>query len=312
MKLWKWALLAAAMLAAKGLDLLPQGREMESMKLVSALAVDGGAETTVTAVTAVRTTEDEEPEVFTGAGDSLTAACAALRENSSRRTYLGQTEQLLLGEGQDPARALEFAADHRELRLDTLLYIVKGPAGPALAASAQRTAGETGGADPKGRTIGQVMPRLAEGDHTLVPALAADGEGQLSPAGWAVLGQEGVAGWLEGDAALGAALLGGVGQGQAATLNSGSAELVSARCWAKDGAVCCALSARATEGEPTAGELEAWGEEKLRSALAAGWDCWGLRRELAVPRPWDWETLKDLDIRTLDVKVTGKLVGQDG
>ena len=174
----KWALILVALLMAKGAGLLPQSRGLEERKLISALAVDGGEEITVTAVTGVRASEDEEAEVLIGHGESLAEACRALRGSSARRAYLGQAEQLLLGEGQDLNQVLDFVMTDWELRLDTLLYIVKGSAGEALAASGEKVAAETGGQDPRGKTIGWVLPRLAEGEYTLVPALAPEGGGR--------------------------------------------------------------------------------------------------------------------------------------
>lgn len=306
----RWALLLAALVAAGGVWAMPQAKEPEALQLITALAVDGGGTVAVTAVTGVRSSEDEEPEVIQGKGDSLTAACGSLRERSSRRAYLGQTQQLLVGEGCDLERVLDFVVEHRELRLDTLLYIVKGTAGPGLEASAQRTAAETGGSDPRGVTVGEVLPRLAEGEYALVPALAPDGEGQLSPAGWAVLDGN-IAGYLDGDAALGAALLNGNVRGQTVTLPDGGVELAHSRCWAKDGALRCVLTARTTEGAPSGEALAAWGSEALRAALDKGWDCWGLRREAAFFRPWDWERLRGADVSTLNIEVEGELLGGD-
>ena len=112
-----WALVLAALLAAWAFHILPQSRELEELKLVTALAFDG---TRVTALTGVRVTEDEEAQVLTGEGKSLAEACNDLRVASSRRAYLGQTGQLLLGEGQNTAQALDFVLQDRELRLDTL------------------------------------------------------------------------------------------------------------------------------------------------------------------------------------------------
>lgn len=307
----RWALLLAALMAAGGVWAMPQAREPEALQLITALAVDEGEETTVTAVTGVRSSEDEEPEVLKGTGDSLTAACGDLRENSSRRAYLGQTQQLLVGEGCDLKRVLDFTVEHRELRLDTLLYIVRGAAGPALEASAQMTATETGGQDPRGVTVGEVLPRLTEGEYALAPALAPREDGHLAPAGWAVLGNNGVAGYLEDDAALGVALLSGKARGQTVTLPNGGVELVSARCWAKEGELCCTLAARVAEGAPTEGELTVWGSEVLRSALANGWDCWGLRRETALFRPWDWGELRYADVSAFNIKVEGELTRGD-
>lgn len=305
----KWALLLAALVALGGIWAMPQAREPESLQLITALAVDGGEKTTLTAVTGVRSSEGEAPEVLRGMGDSLIAACGDLRENSARRAYLGQTQQLLVGEGCGLERVLNFVVEHRQLRLDTLLYIVRGTAGPALEASAQRTATETGGSDPRGVTVGEVLPRLAEGGYAMVPALAADEEGQLSPAGWAVLHDGGVVGYLEGDAALGAELLKGKVRNQAVTLTVGGVELTAVRCWAGKGTLKCTLSARVTEGDPTSEALAAWGSRVLRAALDKGWDCWGLDRELAFFRPWDWKACKGTDVSALDIKVEGELTG---
>ena len=297
---------------AGGAGALPESRAVEGLKLVNTLAVDGGEELSVTALTAVRASEAEEPETFSGAGGSLAEACRRLRESSARRAYLGQTEQLLLGEGCELGESLDFVLVDRELRMDTSLYRVKGNAGKALSASAERAGEETGGRDPRRRTVGQTLARLAEGEYALVPALEPDEEGKLGPAGWAVAGERGVAGYLEEDAALGALLLQGSGAGEVVTLPTGAAELTLVRTWTADGKVRCALEARRAQGEPSLAALEAWGEEKLRAALAPGWDCWGLDRELAALRPWDWETLRGMDVRDLDVEVTGRWVERNG
>lgn len=304
----RWAVALAALLAVIGAGLLPRSRGLEERKLVSALAVDGGERVTVTAVTAVRVTEDEEPEVLTGVGDSLAAACRELRGGSARRVYLGQAEQLLVGETRDLKTVLDYVLTDRELRLDTLLYIVKGSAGEALGASADRVAGETGGQDPRGRTVGEILPRLAEGEYALAPALAAGEQGILEPAGWAVLGPGGLAGYLSGEAGLGAALLSGLGAGQVATLPHGAVEITGVRSWAVDGTLHCTLTARAAEGFPKEEDLAAWGERLLAAALEPGWDCWGLTRELGAPRPGDWERWRNWPVEKLAVKVKGRLV----
>ena len=310
MKGKEWALALAALLCAKTLGLLPQSRELEEWKLVTALALDREGETvTATALTGVRTTEEEEPETFTGEGGGLAEACAALRQNSSRRAYLGQTQQLLLGEGQDLGAAMDFVLLSREVRTDTLLYIVKGTAGAALMASADKVGAETGGQDPRGRTVGELLPRLSEGEYTLTPALAPGEGGALAPAGWAVLGPKGVEGWLEGDAALGADLLTGLGTDKTVTLPTGAVQLTAVRLWAKEGTLRCSLTARVAQGDPRASDLEGWGEEKLKAALEPGWDCWGLRRQLAALEPRAWEEWQGADISALNVEVTGRLVG---
>lgn len=307
MKGGKWGLPALAVLLAVG-GALPQSREPEGRRLITALAVDGESPVAVTGVTAVRVTEEEEPETLSGEGKSLAEACRELRGSSARRAYLGQTEQLLLGEGGDLEKTLDFIRDDRELRLDTLLYIVRGDAGEALAASAEKVAAETGGQDPRGKTAGEVLARLAQGEDALVPALAPGEDGVLVPAGWAVLGPQGVKGYLEGEAALGAGLLSGTEKGRVVTLPGGAVELSSARHWAREGTLRCTLTARAVEGTPQAEELEAWGEKTLAAALAPGWDCWGLDREQGALEPWNWETRAGTSCAQLKVDVRGRLV----
>lgn len=292
-----------ALIAAFALGLFPKSRAMEQLQLITALAFDGTGEgVRVTALTGVRLTEAEEAQVLTGEGESLAAACSELRNRSSRRAYLGQTGQLLLGEGQNTAQALDFVLLDRELRMDTLLYIVKGSAGEGLAAAVEQTARETGGEDPRGRTVGETLPRLTQGCFVPVPALRPSEEGGLAPAGWAVLGPEGVKGFLEEDGAWGADLLLGLGAGKVAVLPGGSVELTGVRIGSQKGGVTCTLTGRAVQGEPTRAELEAWGETRLRAALAPGWDCWGLKQ---VQELWG---VRDMEITDLEIRVTGRLV----
>ena len=310
MKKGYWVLALALLLAAGSLGALPKGREMEELKLITALALDGNK---VTAITGVRASEGEEPQVLTGEGESLAAACGELRVSSARRAYLGQTEKLLVGEGQDLNGVLEFVLADRELRLDTLLYLVKGQAGEAMAKTAKETVGEEG-KDPRGRTVGELLPRLTEGDYVMAPALKEDSEGKLVPAGWAVIGPNGVVGYLEDEAADGALLLDGQGEEKVITLPGGALELTGVRSWAMDGQVMCVLTGQIVQGEPTEEELAAWGAKRIRAALGPGWDCWGLDRELGTLRPWDWESIRGPDVSALEVKVTGRLVrdGEDG
>ena len=301
-----WGLALVLLLVAESLGALPKGREMEELKLITALALDGDR---VTAITGVRASEGEEPQVLTGEGESLAAACNQLRVSSARRAYLGQTEKLLVGEGRDLNGVLEFVLADRELRLDTLLYIVRGEAGEAMAKTAKETAGEEG-KDPRGRTVGELLPRLTEGDYVMAPALKEDSEGKLVPSGWAVIGPSGVMGYFEEGAADGAILLAGQGEEKVIALPGGSVELTGVRSWAMDGRVACVLTGRVVQGEPTEEELAAWGESNIRAALDFGWDCWGLDRELGALKPWDWESIQGTNVSALEVKVTGKLVGK--
>ena len=114
-----WIIALGILLTGRGTGLLPESRGLEEWKLVTALALDEReGRVTATALTGVRTTEEEQPEIFTGQGDSLAQACDALRESSSRRAYLGQTQQILLGEGRGLKELLDYVLTDRELRTD--------------------------------------------------------------------------------------------------------------------------------------------------------------------------------------------------
>jgi len=180
----------------------PEGRELEELALITALAVDRGeAGIEVTAVTAVRAGEDEEPEVLTGAGEDLAGACDAVQMVRATHAYLGQTDQLLLGEElarEELKEVLDAVLVQRELKLDTLLYIVKGRAGEGLAATAPEVAGETPGEDGRGVSLAQVLARLSEGGEAAVPALAAGEDGLLAPAGQAMLSADGLREFRDG------------------------------------------------------------------------------------------------------------------
>lgn len=307
-----WAAALALLLLARGTGVLPRGREMEELALINALAADQtrqGIE--VTAVTGVRASENEEPQVLAGAGESLAAACETVQGVQASHAYLGQTGRLLIGEKLARTglrETLDFVLNHGELRLDTLLYIVRGDAGAGLAASASQTAGETPGEDWRGRTAGQVLSRLAEGEDVLAPALAPERDGTLTPCGWAVLGPDGLRGYLEGEAARGAELLAGLGAGTVVTLPGGAAvELTGVTCLVWDGVLRCRLTGKSDRG--TAEELASWGARQLRAALDAGYDCWGLTRQQRLLAPW--RAAED-SVRVLNVEVTGKVETRDG
>lgn len=308
MKGWKWVLVLGTLLAVESAGVLPRSREMEERKLIAAVAVDGGGPVTVTALTAVRAVEEEEPEVLTGRGDTLSLALDALQSGSARQGYLGQVEQLLVGEDLDLESLLDFAVRRRDVRMDTLIYVVKGSAGAGLLASKGLLASESGGRDPRGRTVGQLLPRLAQGEYAVIPALKAGPDGALEKAGWAVAGPEGLAGFLEGDAAQGAELLLGQGRGETVALPQASAQLVSVRTWAVGDTVRCALTGRTLQGSGSPADLTAWGERVLSAALAPGWDCWGLDRESAAFAVWDWESRRETGPWRVEVK--GRLVDE--
>lgn len=189
-------LLILALAATSG---LPRGRELEERQLITALSVDrAGAEISLTALTAVRASEDEEPELLAAQGFDMDSAIRSLQSARASQAYLGQTEKLLLGEGiaaSELLKTLEYVMDHHDLRLDTLLYVVKGSAGEGLSATAPTVSGETPGRDARGVSVAWVLSQLCEGRQVQIPALALGDKGLLEPAGWAVLTPSGLLGY---------------------------------------------------------------------------------------------------------------------
>ena len=295
-----WAALIAAVLLLRGAGVLPDGQEMEELTLITALGLDGGEIVEATAVTGIH--GEREAEVLTGVGVGPAAACRDMELSRPTRAYLGQARQLLLGEELARERlgeVLDFILTDGSLRLDTLLYIVRGKAGPGLAASLELASdGET--AARRGRTVGELLARLAEGERVPIPALAPGEDGRLAPAGWAVAGPEGVEDFLDGDAARGTALLLGLGRGDVIALPQGAAELTQVRCGAVRGTLRCRIAARTAEGSVDVRLLELWAEGCIRAALARGADLWGLERMQRM-------TGGERPVGALDIMVTGSV-----
>lgn len=189
-------LLILALAATSG---LPHGRELEERQIITALCVDRfDAEISLTALTAVRASENEEPELLAAQGFDMDSAIRSLQSARASQAYLGQTEKLLLGEGiaaSELLKTLEYVLDHHDLRLDTLLYVVKGSAGEGLSATAPTVSGETPGRDERGVSVAWALSQLCEGRRVEIPALALGDKGSLEPAGWAVLAPSGLLGY---------------------------------------------------------------------------------------------------------------------
>lgn len=189
-------LLILALAATSG---LPRGQELEERQIITALCVDrSDDEISLTALTAVRASENEETELLAAQGLDMDSAIRALQAARASRAYLGQTDKLLLGEGvaaSELLKTLEYVLDHHDLRLDTLLYVVKGSAGEGLKATAPTVSGETPGRDGRGVSVAWALSQLWEGRRVRIPALALGDKGLLEPAGWAVLAPSGLLGY---------------------------------------------------------------------------------------------------------------------
>lgn len=242
MRGWKVLPLGLAMALMTGCSAvsaaLPWGQELESAVLMQALGVDVGTQgvdgVAVTASSGGRPAAGEspgqEPVVLSAQADTVTAACAQMQSYGKDFVFFGDVEQLLVGEGQalrglDPI--LEHMARDPELRLEAQVWAVKGGG----AADALFAAAGTSGASARleamqadasllatavSRTAREALADLMDNGCTFTPALSliparpgdgTEGEVGLAPAGYAVFRDGALAGWAEGDAALGVNLL---------------------------------------------------------------------------------------------------------
>lgn len=197
---------------------LPYAREIEDMELIRTLGVDGAGETGV-AVTASGGTSREETEVVTGEAGTISAAVLELQGEGSSYLYFGHVTQLLLGEelaARGVMPSLDYVLRDVEMRLETALYLVRdGTAGQAIQAAADDgsatdrlealadDAGLTASSMP--RTVKDVLAELDRQGASFVPAVLADGG--LTAAGYGILKDGTLAGWAEGEAALGVNLI---------------------------------------------------------------------------------------------------------
>lgn len=219
----------ALCLSLTGCAGLPRPREMGDMALLRAMGVDSrGSEVEVTVSTSPRSRglqgEREGALLLSARGPSLSAAALTLQVLSDSYVFFGYVDQLLLGEEltrQGISPVLDYFARDGELGLGAQLWIVRGgEARQAVEAggdsgvdgrlSTLRTDGEMGIA-AIARTAGEIYSDLLEQGSAYVPALTPGEEEQavLVETGYAVLKDDRLAGFLDGEAARGLELLAG-------------------------------------------------------------------------------------------------------
>ena len=326
----------------RGPGLLPYAREIEDMELMQTLGVDraGEGQVEVTASSGSGDPAEGAATVVSGQAGTISAAVLGMQGEGSSYLYFGHVGQLLLGEelarqGVEPA--LDYILRDVETRLDTALYLVRGgTAGKAITA-----AGEDGSAADRLEALAEdagllagSMPRTVK-DALFLPAVEADEA--LTAAGYGILKGDSLAGWAEGDAALGVNLV--LGQVDADVVElpldgGGVAALrvVGARTSVRpvmDGgaltglSLTCTLDANMAEGnldlrtEEVHASLEAAlaqvEEARIRSALELAQeldaDYLGLLRRAALARPWHKEALEGASLGALELElhVTAKL-----
>ena len=328
----------------RGPGLLPYAREIEDMELMQTLGVDraGEGQVEVTASSGSGDPAEGAATVVSGQAGTISAAVLGMQGEGSSYLYFGHVGQLLLGE--EPA--LDYILRDVETRLDTALYLVRGgTAGKAITAAGEdgsaadrlealaEDAGLLAGSMP--RTVKDALSDLYAQGATFLPAVEADEA--LTAAGYGILKGDSLAGWAEGDAALGVNLV--LGQVDAdmveLPLDGGGVaalRVVGARTSVRpvmDGgaltglSLTCTLDANMAEGnldlrteevhaslETALAQVE---EARIRSALELAQeldaDYLGLLRRAALARPWHKEALEGASLGALELElhVTAKL-----
>ena len=331
MKIFPLLLTALLLTGCSG---LPAAREMGDMALLRTLGVDAAeAGVAVTGSTGPRAkglqAEGESSLVLAAERDSLSGASLAMQGQSGSFVFFGYVDQLLLGEElakQGVAPVLDHFARNGELSLGARIWLVKdasareaietgGEEGVEQRLESLRADGRMGIAAPT-RTAGEVYTDLLELGSAYLPALSPAGAGtaQLTEQGYAILKGDALAGFLEGEAALGLELLAGGPVGHVLKVGETSLKTTSActrsRLERREGSpltlkVACTVEARLVEydarpqGERLDGLRQAAAEqeqERVEAAVARlkalGADCAGLGVRAAMLCPAQWQDFR--------------------
>ena len=212
-----------------GCGLLPQRREVETLRIIQTVGVDyapGGVRLTL--ASAAGPSGEQAGQGLSGTGRNLSAALEQIRAASpEQELFTGHVRSILVGQeaaehGLDDL--LSLICRSSDLRLDTPLYIVRGGSAEDLINSASEgdrgiteillslRAREERQPSARSSTASEIQRALLRSDSALVTALttgeAAEGSGKTAlPAGLAVLEGGKLSAWIEPADALGAELL---------------------------------------------------------------------------------------------------------
>ncbi|MBS7217791.1 MAG: hypothetical protein KH028_00010 [Oscillospiraceae bacterium] len=343
--------LAAAVLAAVAVLLtgcgkaaLPYAREMGDMALLRTMGVDGGEKEEafrVTVSTGKRAAglqgEGQPPLILSAEGGSLSSACLAIQGLSDSYIFYGYVDQLLLGEElalEGIQTVLDYFARDMELGLGTQLWLIRGDTAQGAVQAGEETGVDSRlstlqtdsemGAAGITRTAGEAAASLLEWGSTYLPALCVvdqkqDGETALLEAGYGVLRNGRLVGYLDGESARGLELLTGQTAADILELELPSGRTVvrltgAAVQWSpefqgddlKRMRLTCRVTAAIAEGRQRPEEqereqlrraLEMREERRLRRVLdqlrSWGTDCAGVGSQVGRADPARWEGLKN-------------------
>ena len=226
-------LLAAALAALLALPAalgtpLRYARELEERAMVRTMGVDAEGEN-FTLSMATDAESGSEPAdgsaLLTGTGDLLGRTALEIQTQTDRSIFYGCVGQYLIGENAAAAQfsgVLDYFAMEQELRLGTKLYVVRaGTAGAAMEALTAAGASVPDRLENMGKNEGlgsfgaayslrEVLAQLGRSGAALSAAVQRgeeNGRPTLEAAGYAILDEDGLLGYLTGDAACGANLL---------------------------------------------------------------------------------------------------------
>lgn len=228
--LWLLAAAFAAILALPAALGTPAGyaRELEERAMVRAMGVDAaGTDFTLSmALDGERGALPAEGDTLLTGTDTLLGRTALdIQTQTDKNIFYGSIGQYLIGEraaAEQFSDVLGYLTADQELRLGTKLYVVRaGTAGEAMAAMAAagesvsdrlEDMGKNGGLGAFGTawSLREVLGQLDRSGAALSAAVQygeESGRPALEAAGYAILGEDGLLGYLTGDAARGANLL---------------------------------------------------------------------------------------------------------
>ena len=313
---------------------LPQGREMDDMALMRTMGVDRGADggVVVTVSSARRARglqgEGEKPLILSSGRASISAACGDIQGQSDSYVFLGHVDQLLLGEAlarqAGVMESMEYFLQEESLGLGTQIWLIRdGSAQQAIRGESEEsvddrltTLGQTGrlGITVESRTVGECLSDLLERGCTCVPALCQEKRGEetvLLEAGYGILKEGVLIGWLTEEQSEGLDLARGTPGGGVLELENGTARIQRATLTCvpvmEDGVLAgleleLRLGVRMEEWnyEVDGGRLEEevvrLGKERISGVVKQlqVWnaDCVGLKELAGSARPEVWEEIR--------------------
>ena len=328
-------LMAAGILLLSGCGRgLPQSREMDDMVLMRTMGVDAGeqpGELLVTFSSNRRAkglqAQEQPPLVLSARSGSIGGACLAVQGQSDSYVFYGHVDQLLLGEGlarqSGIVEALEYFSQDESLGLGAQGWLIReGSARDAI------RSGEEKGVDDRlttlqedsrmgsaglTRTVGEVLTDLLEQQCAFLPGLQVSGQenGTLSEAGYGVLKEGKLVGWLTGEQARGLELARERPGAELYEMNGAVVRVDTANLTCvpvvRNGQVEgleleLRLTARLEEGDKAALNREALerevarqGERRVKAAVEQlqQWnaDCLGLGLMAGASRPGSWKDI---------------------